>query len=191
VTRSYSLDPQLGTWVDTQRAVFKKGKMDFERKAKLNKIGFELSGEDEADEENWNSQFIKLQDYHVKHGHCELIWAVGRLTVTFEEHPALTLHLPLFLSPCIAGKVPTHYSLDPQLGRWVRWQRGLFKSGRVDVERKAKLDEIGFEFSVKSKLNEEKWNLQFKKLQDYYGNHGHCELIWAVGRLTVILEYLH
>jgi hypothetical protein len=69
----YSLDPQLGTWVDTQRTVFKKGRMDFERKAKLYKIGFEFSRQEKANEENWNLQFKKLQDYHVKHGHCELI----------------------------------------------------------------------------------------------------------------------
>jgi hypothetical protein len=52
----------------------------------------------------------------------------------------------------------------------------------MDVERKAKLDELGFELSVQGKSNEEKWNLQFKKLQDYHGKHGHCELFWAVDR---------
>jgi hypothetical protein len=84
--------------------------------------------------------------------------------------------------------VPTHYSLDPQLGHWVQWQRGLFKNGRVDVERKAKLDEIGFEFSVKNKANEENWNLKFKKLQEYHVKHGHCELFWAANRYTFILN---
>jgi hypothetical protein len=45
----------------------------------------------------------------------------------------------------------------------------------MNFERNAKLDEIRFEFSVRDKANEEKWNLQFKKLQEYHGNHGHCE----------------
>jgi hypothetical protein len=53
----------------------------------------------------------------------------------------------------------------------------------MDFERKVKLDEIGFEFSVQDKSNEENWNLQFKKLQDYYGKHGHCESFWAVDRV--------
>jgi hypothetical protein len=40
------------------------------------------------------------------------------------------------------------YSLDPHLGAWVNKQRDAFKRGRMDFERKVKLDEIGFEFFV-------------------------------------------
>jgi hypothetical protein len=87
--------------------------------------------------------------------------------------------------------VPVLYSLDPQLGHWVQSQRKIQHTGRVDVERKAKLDEIGFEFSVKDKTNEDNWNSQFKKLQDYHEKHRHCELFWAVDRFTFIFEYLH
>jgi hypothetical protein len=72
----------LGTWVDTQRAVFKKGRMNFERKAKLDKIGFEFSVKDKTNEKNWNLQFKKLQGYQGKHGHCELLWAANRYTFT-------------------------------------------------------------------------------------------------------------
>jgi hypothetical protein len=33
------------------------------------------------------------------------------------------------------------------------------------------------------------WNIMFKKLQDYYGKHGHCELFWAVkNRFNFILD---
>jgi hypothetical protein len=83
--------------------------------------------------------------------------------------------------------VTRSYSLDPQLGTWVETQRAVFKADEMDPEREVKLNEIGFEF----KKYEEKWNLQFKTLQDYYGKHGHCELFWAVDRFTVFLEYLH
>jgi hypothetical protein len=81
--------------------------------------------------------------------------------------------------------VPQKYSLDTQLGTWVDKQRAVFRKGKMDPERKAKLDEIGFEFSVQDKVNEECWNLQFKKLQDYYEKHGQCELFWAVNRLPL------
>jgi hypothetical protein len=60
----------------------------------------------------------------------------------------------------------------------------------MDFERKAKLDKIGFEFSVKGKTNEDNWNSQFKKLQDYHEKYGHCELLW-VDPFTFIFEYLH
>ena len=81
------------------------------------------------------------------------------------------------LSPCIAGKVPRSYSVDLQLGVWVHNQRTLFKNGKMDPERKRMLDEIGFDFNPKDKTNEEKWNSYLKKLQDYFGKHGHCELM--------------
>jgi hypothetical protein len=60
----------------------------------------------------------------------------------------------------------------------------------MDSERKEKLDEIGFEYTVRDKAKAETWNLQFNKLQDYNGKHGHCELFWAVDRLTFIVDYL-
>jgi hypothetical protein len=44
----------------------------------------------------------------------------------------------------------------------------------MDPERKAKLDEIGFDFNPKGNAKEN-WNLQFKKLRDYYEKHGHCK----------------
>jgi hypothetical protein len=96
VTRKYSLDPQLGAWVNKQRAIFKKGRMDFERKAKLDEIGFEFYVRDKADEETWNLRFKELQEYHGKHGHCELFWTVKRYTFVLNTSP-LTLYLSLSL----------------------------------------------------------------------------------------------
>jgi hypothetical protein len=84
--------------------------------------------------------------------------------------------------------VPKEYEEDKKLGCWVQTQRAAFKAGEMDPEREAKLNEIGFEFNHKGKKCEEKWNLQFKTLQDYYGKHGHCELFWAVERFTFILN---
>jgi hypothetical protein len=73
----------------------------------------------------------------------------------------------------------------PALANWVKNQRKRYASGRMDQGRKVKLDEIGFKFSPRrDKANQEKWNLKFKKLQDYYEKHGHCELFWAVDRFA-------
>jgi hypothetical protein len=76
------------------------------------------------------------------------------------------------------------------MGEWVSRQRLIFKAGRMDQERKRMLDEIGFTFKppTREKSAEENWNWQFKKLRDYYGKHGHCELLWAVDRFTFILN---
>jgi hypothetical protein len=78
--------------------------------------------------------------------------------------------------------VPHKYEEDPKLANWVRSQRASSRNGKMDQERKRMLDEIGFDYNPKDKNNEENWNLQFKKLQTYYGKHGHCELVWAVMR---------
>jgi hypothetical protein len=85
--------------------------------------------------------------------------------------------------------VPKNYSLDPQLGSWVHRQRSYFKNGILDPERKRRLDEIGFDFNPKDKkTNEKNWNLQFKKLRDYYVKHGPCELVWDVDRFIFVLS---
>jgi hypothetical protein len=80
--------------------------------------------------------------------------------------------------------VPFRYKENPRLGGWVDKQRTLFKIGKINQEQKEKLDEIGFVFSAHGK----NWNVQFQKLRDYYGTHGHCELFWAVERFTFILN---
>jgi hypothetical protein len=62
----------------------------------------------------------------------------------------------------------------------------------MDHVRKRRLDEIGFAFKpTNNKAKDEKWNLQFKKLRDYYGIHGHCELRRAVDRFIFVLATPH
>jgi hypothetical protein len=80
--------------------------------------------------------------------------------------------------------VPQRYKEDLQLATWINNQRACFKNGKMDPEQKNRLDEIGFEFN----RFETAWNLQFKKLQDYYVKDGHCKLFWAVDRFTLILN---
>jgi ribosomal protein S16 len=71
--------------------------------------------------------------------------------------------------------VPKRYKDDPQLGQWVIRRREFFKNGKMDAERKRRLDEIGFDFNPQKKTNEENWNLKFKRLHTYYFNNGKME----------------
>jgi hypothetical protein len=82
--------------------------------------------------------------------------------------------------------VPHTYTLDKKLGNWVQTQRARFKTGKMDPERKGKLNEIGLDFNPKGMTNEDFWNFQFQKLRQYYEIHGHCECLWAVDCLTFI-----
>jgi hypothetical protein len=83
--------------------------------------------------------------------------------------------------------VPQKYKEDPSLGNWVGKQRENFKNGRMDQERKPRLEEIGFDFSPKEK-SKDVWNLRFQKLREYYEKHGHCELFWTVDWFFYILN---
>jgi hypothetical protein len=84
--------------------------------------------------------------------------------------------------------VPKKYKDDQKLGNWVATQRACFKNGTMDQEQKARLEEIGFEFSYMEKMNEDIWNSKFQKLRAFKANHGHCELLWAVYRFTFVLN---
>jgi hypothetical protein len=85
--------------------------------------------------------------------------------------------------------VPHKYKEDPKLGGWVDKQRTVFKTGKMDLERAKRLDEIDFDFNPgKGKAREKYWNFEFDRLRQFKNDHGHCELVWAVDRFTLILD---
>jgi hypothetical protein len=58
----------------------------------------------------------------------------------------------------------------------------------MNPERKAKLNEIGFDFNPEGIPNEDRWDFQFKRLRLFKESHGHCELFWAVDCFIFILS---
>ena len=58
------------------------------------------------------------------------------------------------------------------LANWVRTQRTLRKQGRLDRERIARLDAIGFTWD----LRREHWEAMFAALEDYRRANGHCDV---------------
>ncbi len=58
------------------------------------------------------------------------------------------------------------------LGVWVHTQRTLGKQGRLDPERVARLDAIGFTWD----LLREQWDAMFVALQDFRRETGHCDV---------------
>jgi len=69
-------------------------------------------------------------------------------------------------------QVPFHYKEDPKLGYWVKNQR--FKKDRLTQARHDKLEEIGFEWEVASKVQNQTWNEMFERLQKFESSHKHC-----------------
>ena len=149
VPRGWSDNPQLGTWVNSQRyqyRLYKEGKqstMTEEKIKKLNGIGFEwvlmvLT--------EWNDRYDELKAYRSKYGDCN---------------------------------VPQGWSDNPQLGRWVQTQRKhyrLFKEGGksyMNKERIKKLNDIGFEWVL---LVLTEWNDRYEELQQYRYKYGDCNV---------------
>jgi hypothetical protein len=58
------------------------------------------------------------------------------------------------------------------LGNWVHTQRTLHKQGRLDEERIARLDAIGFTWDLRREI----WEAMFAALEEYRHATGHCDV---------------
>jgi len=66
VPQQYKENPQLGSWVNTQRRFYIQNKLSSERIEALERIGFESKPE----EASWWKRLHELEDYKQEHGHC-------------------------------------------------------------------------------------------------------------------------
>jgi hypothetical protein len=66
----------LGNWVHTQRTLGKQGKLDRDRIARLDAIGFTWDHR----REQWDAMFAALEDFHRAAGHCDVpqTWSENR-----------------------------------------------------------------------------------------------------------------
>ena len=66
----YKKNPQLGMWVNTQRAHAKqKGKLAPERERRLERLGFVWR---KSRNERWEEMLWQLEDFQMEHGHCNV-----------------------------------------------------------------------------------------------------------------------
>jgi hypothetical protein len=168
VPRDWAEDPELGSWVSTQRRCKKlldRGEpsegMTAARAAKLEALGF-WKGRCKGrwDTAGWEAQLAKLKAYQRKHGDCN---------------------------------VPQGWVEDPPLGRWVSTQRkGQKKLDRgepsdgMTAARAVKLEALGFAWELsavalskqksKASRNDVGWEAQLAKLKAYKKKHGDCSV---------------
>jgi len=161
----------LGAWVKEQRSLNNAGKLQEERKQKLISIGFIFDGAE--------AKRIREQ-------------AEGKPASSWEDKFAL---LEKFKEQHGHTCVPLQRH-DPGLGCWVREQRSLYNSGKLQESRKERLESLGFIFdgSEAKKVREQSegkachsWNDKFKLLETFKEKHGHtcvpkqeAELGWWV-----------
>jgi hypothetical protein len=68
--------------------------------------------------------------------------------------------------------VPQRYPKSPGLGQWVNRQREECRNGNLSLERKEKLDQLGFVWNTYVSC----WEETYAELEYYKQVHGHCNV---------------
>jgi hypothetical protein len=69
--------------------------------------------------------------------------------------------------------VPCAYEQDKSLGKWVNKQRNLHINDNLGIDRKERLDEIGFAWKAVGE-GDKLWHRQCEKLVEFKRKSGHC-----------------
>jgi superfamily II DNA or RNA helicase len=139
VPQSYAVNGhKLGWWVTEQRQALREGKLDFDRKRRLQGL---LGWTWDILAQRWEEGFSHLLRYVNQHGH------------------------PL---------VPQSYTVDGyRLGSWLNEQRQTFREGKLDPDRKRRLEELpGWTWEPKAAM----WEEGFSHLLRYVDQHGHARV---------------
>jgi len=202
VPAAWPENPQLGSWVVTQRVWQKKGWLSADRKTPLDALGFVWAPIDDA----WEKMFAELKRYRDEHGHCNVPdrWAeypkLGSWVVTqrmFKNKGKLAsackarldalgfvwapiddawekmfAELMRYRDKHSHCNIPQDWAGNPQLGIWVGVQRAREKRGALSLDRKARLTALGFVWAP----IDDAWEKMFAELKRYRDEHGHCNV---------------
>jgi superfamily II DNA or RNA helicase len=198
----YKPNPQLATWVATQRNFYFKQQLSADRIKKLEELGFEW----DSIEAEWQRMFADLKAYKEAHGDCRLAkrykpnpklvsWAATQRTFYFKQQLSAARiknleELGFAWDPREAGwqhmfaalkayrqehgdcRVSRSYKASPQLAKWVKQQRADYSEEQLSTERIKNLEEIGFEWNP----DKAKWEEMFSALKAYKQERGDCRV---------------
>merc|ERR1740139_2162529 len=199
VPRNYTDNPKLGTWVQTQREM--RLKISKERASKLDSIGFtwgiklddrweimfeelrkfkEREGHcnvpsrysDNLELGNWVSHQRRRRLKISK----ETASKLDSIGFTWDRNPDVRWEIMFeelrkFKEREGHCNVPSRFSDNPELGRWVKKQRGQIS--KISNERASKLDSIGFTWGIKPNA---RWEIRFEELRKFKEREGHCNV---------------
>ena len=126
VPKTYKEYPPLGNWVNTQRVLRRKCKLEPERERLLTELGLVWEPHEAWERilssrtywrsgEAWEKMFLQLKEYQEVHGDCD---------------------------------VPLWYKPNPLLGSWVYLQRRSKEKGKMDPIKQLRLAELGFSWGT-------------------------------------------
>lgn len=137
-------------WQQKQRSLRRKGRLDPERQARLDALGFDWKptgqGEfciDEKTKVLWEERFSELLKFRMQHGHC---------------------------------KVTDGWMDNPSLANWVGKQRAAFRAGRMLAVRRQRLEEIGFLWCAEGLDSQANWDKRYAALVAFQQTHGHLRV---------------
>ncbi|MDB4411573.1 Helicase associated domain protein [bacterium] len=198
----------LGKWVSRQRRAKAKGLLSLEKIKRLNEIGFDW----DPDKTAWEQNFQELVDYKKRYENCMVPqgWGDGKLAnwvnvlrrdmkkeliepdrvkrlddIGFvwnpmeeaweEKYQELKAYYHEYGNCLVTKSLGVLYA-------WIRNQRRRHKNGKLDADKKTKLDALGFIWDVE----EASWEEKFQELVDYKEQHGNCMVHrgWGDGKLA-------
>jgi Helicase associated domain len=199
VPRSYPENPQLSTWVNTQRTLNKRSRLSPDRVERLTKLGFVFKAHEEA----WEEMFETLAKFKARCGHCDVpaaypknpqlgSWldaqrqARRRGTLTQSRTERLTAlgvawdlvsafweqrfqELMTFKAREGHCHVSSAYPENPPLGIWLNNQRSQQKKGRLSHDYLDRLTALGVDWTP----NEGAWERRFRELELFKAREGH------------------
>jgi superfamily II DNA or RNA helicase len=149
-------NPTLGRWVAYQRHMRRAGKLSPDKVAQLDALGF-----------MWDPPHVGIisTDEGKTSRRPDPIWAerLAQITAYRSAH-----------GNC---RVPFRWAENPELGRWVAYQRHARKTGKLPSYRIARLDALGFEWRDNTQgYKVDRWESKFAELEAFRIRHGHCRV---------------
>jgi hypothetical protein len=203
VPSNWKENPQLGMWVNNQRALQGRGQLSADRKTLLDELGFDWN----VRKSTWEKMIVELTRFKQRFSHCNVPagwvenpdlgqWMQTQRRLNYEgklssERKALLAELGFVWNAREAAwevmflelkryrdqyghcDVPQKLETNPQLGQWVSAQRTRQKEGTLSPEKEARLNALGFAWDAR----DASWEAMFAELKRYRDAHGHCNVL--------------
>jgi Helicase associated domain len=199
-------NPQLAQWVSSQRMLHITGKLPLGRKARLDALGFVWNPQDSTWSpmlaeltrykerfgdcnvpKRWSenpvlgiwvsTQRARNKEEQISADQKALLDELGFVwdikDVAWETKFAELKRYRDHFRDC---NVPHEFAANLQLGKWVSNQRTRQKVSKLSPSRKARLDELGFSWEIRSPGWESAWEKRFTQLMAYKKCFGDCNV---------------
>ncbi len=206
VSETWVGGPQLAHWVFRQRELRAGGRLEAEREKKLNELGFSWVIFDARWDQRFMALTSWIEA--TRRGRKRVLTPeLARWSQTQRQHRRLGI-LPPEREARLDGagfqwapyrdqwsqmldaldefkrghghcRVPSNWSRNPQLARWVGVQRARKSKGTIRPERETALDSLGFSWVVGHtgrRMQTDAWGTMFSRLTAFHAAYGHAKV---------------